>query len=82
MAFKTLLRQLISKWGVMSIEMQEAYQKDMAVIKEDNSYEYVDNPNDTQLHININATEQTQVEVLEEQEETTTNNPFEAVLEG
>ena len=25
MAFKTMLRQLISKWGVMSTEMQMAY---------------------------------------------------------
>ena len=42
MAFKTMLRQLISKWGVMSIEMQEALVKDMAVIKEDGTYDYVD----------------------------------------
>lgn len=28
MAFKTMIRQLISKWGIMSIEMQEAYEKD------------------------------------------------------
>ena len=44
MAFKTLLRQLISKFGIMSIQMQEAYAKDMAVMKEDGQYEYVDNP--------------------------------------
>ena len=44
MAFKTVLRQLISKWGVMSIEMQEAYTKDMAVIREDGTTDYVDNP--------------------------------------
>lgn len=43
MAFKTMLRQLISKWGIMSIEMQEALSKDMAVIKEDGTYDYVDN---------------------------------------
>ena len=43
MAFKTMLRQLISKWGVMSIEMQDAYESDMAYIKEDGSKEYVDN---------------------------------------
>lgn len=46
MANKTMLRQLISKWGIMSIEMQEAYTKDMAVLKEDGSYDYVDNDND------------------------------------
>ena len=34
MAFKTMLRQLISKWGIMSIDMQEAYTKDMATIRE------------------------------------------------
>lgn len=43
MAFKTMLRQLISKWGIMSIDMQQAYEGDMAYIKEDGSKEYVDN---------------------------------------
>ena len=43
MAYKTMLRQLISKWGIMSIDMQEAYTKDMATIKENGEYEYVDN---------------------------------------
>ena len=42
MAYKTMLRQLISKWGIMSIEMQEAYTKDMSVVKEDGTYDYVD----------------------------------------
>ena len=31
MAKKTMLRQLISKWGIMSTEMQEAYTKDGSV---------------------------------------------------
>ena len=43
MAFKTMLRQLISKWGIMSIELQNAVEKDMAVISEDGKAEYVDN---------------------------------------
>lgn len=42
MAMKTLLRQLISKWGIMSIDMQKAYEADMAVIREDGGREYVD----------------------------------------
>lgn len=46
MAFKTLLRQLISKWGIMSIEMNEAFVKDMGVIKEDGGVEYPDNQNE------------------------------------
>ncbi len=43
MGYKTMLRQLISKWGIMSIEMQEAYTKDMATIKENGDYEYIEN---------------------------------------
>lgn len=43
MAYKTMLRQLISKWGIMSIEMQTAIDGDMAVINEDGSKDYVDN---------------------------------------
>lgn len=44
MAFKTILRRLISKYGVMSIDMQEAYTKDMSVMRENGDYDYVDNP--------------------------------------
>ena len=51
MAKKTVLRQLISKWGIMSTEMQEAVQKDMAVIKENGSYDYIDNKEDNNLII-------------------------------
>lgn len=43
MAYKTMLRQLISKWGVMSIEMQRAFDADMAEIREDGTNNYVDN---------------------------------------
>ena len=46
MAYKTMLRQLISKWGVMSVDMQQAFEGDMAVINEDGSKDYVDNGDD------------------------------------
>lgn len=42
MACKTMLRQLISKWGVMSIDLQKAMDSDMAVVKEDGSKDFVD----------------------------------------
>ena len=48
MAYKTMLRQLISKWGIMSIEMQTAIDKDMAAINEDGSVDYVDNSYDAE----------------------------------
>lgn len=43
MARKTLIRELIGKWGIMSVDMQEAYTKDMSVIDEDGNARYIDN---------------------------------------
>lgn len=42
MAYKTMLRHLLSKWGVLSIDMQSAIDKDMAVI-DGHAVTYVDN---------------------------------------
>lgn len=42
MAMKTMIRQLISKWGVMSIDMITAMESDAAVIKEDLTPDYVE----------------------------------------
>lgn len=42
MAYKTMLRQLISKWGIVSIELQTAIDKDMAVLNEDGEARYVE----------------------------------------
>lgn len=42
MAYKTMLRQLISKWGIMSIEMQSAFDSDMTFSNEDGTKEYVE----------------------------------------
>ena len=49
MACKTMLRQLISKWGIMSIDMQNAMINDNAVIEEDGSTTYFDNAEDTEI---------------------------------
>lgn len=46
MAYKTMLRQLISKWGIMSIDLQKAMDGDMGAINEDGSVDYVDNAPD------------------------------------
>lgn len=46
MAEKTMIRQLISKWGIMSIEMQKAYESDMGVLSPDEPIRYVDNQSD------------------------------------
>ena len=42
MACKTMLRQIISRWGIMSIDLQQAITADEAVIHEDGTPEYVE----------------------------------------
>ena len=44
MAKKTMIRQLLGRWGIMSVEMQQAYVNDMSVIDENGRPVYVDNP--------------------------------------
>lgn len=51
MAMKTMLRQLISKYGIMSTELQNAYESDMAVINDDGSKDYVDNKEEVEFEI-------------------------------
>ena len=46
MALKTVLKMLMSKYGVLSIEMQTAFQADQAIVKEDGGFEYPDNDSD------------------------------------
>lgn len=46
MAMKTMLRQIISKWGIMSIELQTAFERDESLLNDDGSFEYVDNAPD------------------------------------
>lgn len=46
MAFKTMLRQLISKWGIMSTELEQAYTNDMAILRDGQPPEYFDNQPD------------------------------------
>ena len=43
MALKTMIRQLVSKWGIMSVDMETAYQNDMAVQDENGNPVYIDN---------------------------------------
>lgn len=48
MAKKTMLRQLLSKWGLLTPELQKAYESDMAVVGENGELTYVDNMPDDQ----------------------------------
>jgi recombination protein RecT len=46
MAEKTVLKLLLSTWGVLSVEMEQAIKSDSAVLGENNSVRYVDNEED------------------------------------
>lgn len=75
MAYKTMLRQLISKWGIMSIDMQNAMESDMAVIHEDGTKDYVDTVSEENIvadqDLQEAVEETTEPEKQEPQEETT-----------
>lgn len=64
MAYKTMLRQLISKWGIMSIEMMSAMDSDMAVINDDGTKDYVD----TEI-VDVDPTSQTVSDHPEQEDE-------------
>ena len=66
MAYKTMLRQLISKWGIMSIDLVTALDADMAVIQEDGKKEYVETePLEAQMEYEP-VKEETKPEIQEE----------------
>ena len=62
MAYKTMLRQLISKWGIMSIDLQTAFDADNTIEVEDGSRMVVD----------TEAVESPQIEKKTEAKETST----------
>ena len=70
MAFKTMLRQLISKWGIMSIDLQKAFDSDMAEIKEDGSVEYIENEPQVEEIQQVAQTPVQTVEEIQQQEST------------
>ena len=79
MAYKTMLRQLISKWGIMSIDLQNAMESDMAMINEDGTKDYVDTVSEENIvadqDLQEAVEETTEPEKQEPQEETTKEEP-------
>lgn len=79
MAYKTMLRQLISKWEIMSIDMQNAMESDMAVIHEDGTKDYADTVSEENIVLDQNlqeAVEETpEPEKQEPQEESAKEEP-------
>lgn len=85
MAYKTMLRQLISKWGVMSIDMVNAIDADMTVVHDDGTREYVDNQPEEeniveQLQESQSAQEPPQNTEQYEQQSFVQDNPADALF--
>lgn len=81
MACKTMLRQLISKWGIMSVELEKAYTSDMGVISDGGNVDYVDSPSENDENASEIPTTASEVSIPSEQQTPTTDD-FEALMEG
>lgn len=57
MAKKTMLRQLISRWGVMSTEMQSAFERDSALVEVGDDNNFVTTPEESLQISQAEATE-------------------------
>lgn len=78
MAFKTMIRQLISKWGVMSTEMQSAYDEDsqrMAEEKDSTIYTAEDASDDFFDGTEEIVVQESEPEIQEEEVKATTDKP-------
>lgn len=74
MAKKTTLKTLLSKYGILWIDMQKAIETDQAVIKEDGTPDYTDNPDNT---IDAETVNEATGEVTEEATAETPDRPIE-----
>ena len=53
MAKKTMLRQLLGKYGLLTVELEQAYTHDMAIERDDGTLDYIDNkPDDSEPVVN------------------------------
>ena len=53
MAKKTMLRQLLGKYGLLTVELEQAYTHDMAIERDDGTLDYIDNkPDDPEPVVN------------------------------
>lgn len=72
MAKKTMLRQLLGKYGLLTVELEQAYTHDMAIERDDGTLDYIDNkPDDPEPVVNPfkDAVDAEVVEIPQELEE-------------
>lgn len=81
MAYKTMLRQLISKWGIMSIDMQNAFEKDMTFTDTSGAVNYGEAADDV-IDMEPLQTEEPQAEKTESSVNNATATDARAALFG
>lgn len=74
MAYKTMLRQLISKWGVMSIDLQKAFEGDMATLDAEGHPTYVENDNDEYVEAAATEVNEPEAQAPQESQEAKNNS--------
>lgn len=80
MALKTVLKQLISKYGIMSIDMAgedmaKAMASDNAVIREDGTADYVDNSAPQEVNVTPDFPDETEDNSVESEAENEADTP-------
>ena len=68
MAQKTVLKLLLNKFAPLSIEMQKAILADQAVVRDDGTYDYVDNEKTTKTNVFISIKEEPTIEDVDSEE--------------
>lgn len=78
MALKTVIKQLLSKYGILSVDMQMAVTADQAVIKnaETMDVEYVDATNQNSVSSGTTISKETEAAIFGEQKELKPNTEF------
>lgn len=68
MALKTMIRQLISKWGIMSVEFQKAYENDSAVLNENGQAEFISDSDNTVIEAKAPEVQEAEAEILADED--------------
>lgn len=82
MAYKTMLRQLISKWGIMSIDLQTAFEHDMSYTDDSGNIKYTEADVDEPTIIEMEQPEETHSEITESSEKDTQTTSAKNALFG
>lgn len=82
MGVKTMLRQLISKWGIMSLEMEKAYTADGGIVSEGGKVEYVGESDISEPQPEIIEAETGEVIDVPEENPASESADFASIMEG